>query len=134
MPVMNAHLNPQPDRLEPVRNYTQAFDFNDDLPIDVSEAAREAGLQLHVRISRDAWDVCVALSRAARSAGCSEPSRLSDVLTMLAWALERGHTGSPAAFEVSCITRGARPTSVPLLAASDSSHGAVTLVLPEELS
>ena len=53
---------------------------------------------------------------------------------MLAWALERSHAEGPVSFEVSCITRGARPTSVPLLAIHQHSHGAVTLVLPEELS
>lgn len=131
---MNAHLNPQPDHLEPVRGYTQALDFDDDLPIDVSEAAREAGLHMRVRISRDAWDVCVALSPAARGAGCRERGRLSDVLTMLAWALERSHSDGPVSFEVSCMTRGARPTSVPLLAVHQYRPGAITLVLPEELS
>ncbi|MGH7297234.1 MAG: DUF6573 family protein [Polyangiaceae bacterium] len=131
---MNAHLNPQPDPLEPVRRLTQAPNLDDERPVDVSDAAREAGLRIPVSLSRDAWKVCVALSPAARSAGCCERTRLSDVLATLAWAMERSHAGHPVSFEVPCITRGARPTCVPLRAVPESSDGAVTLVLPEELS
>ena len=132
---MNTQSNPQPPALEPVRSYLSARAFDDETPVDVSDAAREAGLHSHVAICRDAWDLCVALHPAARTAGCDEHTRLSDVLTTLAWAMERGRPGQPLSFEVPCIASGPRPTCIPLRAIPGRSGDAqdqITLVLPEE--
>jgi hypothetical protein len=134
---MDEQLNPRTADLHVTTAYSHAAEPDHRLPLDVSDAAREAGLRLTVAISRDAWDLCVALNPAATRAGCDEHGRLADVLGMLAWALGRTRDDASVYFEVACLTHGARPTCIPLRAVRDPGSDAdaiLTVVLPEEIT
>ena len=132
---MDAQLHQDPSDFNFISGYHSTPGFDDDALVDVSEAAREAGLTCSVALSRDAWDLCVAMNPAAQRAGCDERGRLREVLSMLQWALGQSRRGSRVSFEVPCITHCLRPTCIPLrvVAGSDDDHGpAITLILPEQ--
>jgi hypothetical protein len=132
---MDEQLDSQLADFHPVTPYSPAPVFDDDTFVDVSDAAREAGLGFPVALTRDAWNLCVALTPAAERAGCDEHGRLLHVLSMLEWAVGRAGARCPVSFEVPCITHSVRPTCIPLRAvagAHDDAEPAVTLMLPEE--
>jgi hypothetical protein len=132
---MDAQLHQDPSDFSFINGYHPTRAFDEDALVDVSDAAREAGLPCSVALSRDAWTLCVAMTPAARAAGCDERSRLHDVLSMLQWALGQSRRGSRVSFEVPCITHGLRPTCIPLqvvAGSDDADEPAITLILPEQ--
>jgi hypothetical protein len=132
---MDAQLHQDPSDFSLISGYHPTPPFDEDALIDVSDAAREAGLACSVALSRDAWTLCVAMNPAAQAAGCDERGRLHHVLSMLQWALGQNRRGSRVSFEVPCITHSLRPTCIPLqvVAGSDDDDGStITLILPEQ--
>ena len=91
---MDAQLYQDPSDFSFISGYHPTPACDKDALVDVTDAAREAGLACSVALSRDAWTLCVAMNPAAQAAGCDERSRLHDVLSMLKWALGQSRRGS----------------------------------------
>jgi hypothetical protein len=86
-------------------------------------------------LTRAAWELCVALSPAAKRAGNDERGRLWDVIWMMRWAVGRSRGGSDIAFELLCVTGSVRPSRVALRAAvgpGDDAEPVVTVMLPDD--
>jgi hypothetical protein len=63
---------------DPIHSYTRADALRDGVLIDVSPAAREAGIRYPVALTRAAWQRCV---KVPRGVPCQdEEGRLWDVL------------------------------------------------------
>ena len=121
--------------LELISAYSRAEALADGVLVDVTETAREAGFLYPVALTRAAWELCVALSPAAKRAGTDERGRLWDVLMMMRWAVGRSRGGPEIAFEVLCVTTSVRPSRVALRAVvgpGDDAAPVVTVMLAEE--
>jgi len=117
-----------------VSNYTRAQAIADGTLIDVTATAREAGFKVPVALTRAAWDLCVALSPAAKKACNDEAGRLWDILWMLRTAAARAST-SEVQFAVLCVTKRVRPGLVRLrsvIAGDDDGKPAITVMLSDE--
>jgi hypothetical protein len=121
--------------LELISAYSRAEALADGVLVDVTEAAREAGFLYPVALTRAAWELCVALSPAAKRAGTDERGRLWDVLMMMRWAVGRSRGGPEIAFELFCVTTSVRPSRVALrsvVGPGDDGEPVVTVMLTEE--
>jgi hypothetical protein len=120
-----------------ISTYPRSEALADGVLVDVTETAREAGFVLPVAMTRAAWDLCVALTPAAKQAGNDERGRLWDVLWMLRWAIgrSRGSGDSEIRFGLLCVTESVRPSRVVLrgvVGPGDDGLPVVTVMLPEE--
>ncbi len=121
--------------LELISAYTRAEALSDGVLVDVTDTAREAGFLHPVALTRAAWELCVALSPAAKRAGTDERGRLWDVLWMMRWPVGRSRGGSQITFELLCVTTSVRPSRVALrsvVGPGDDGQPVVTVMLPEE--
>jgi hypothetical protein len=121
--------------LELISVYTRAEALADGVLVDVTDTAREAGFLYPVALTREAWDLCVALSPAAKRAGNDERGRLFDVIWMMRWAVGRSSGGPQVTFELLCVTTSVRPSRVALrsvVGPGDDGEPVVTVMLPEE--
>jgi hypothetical protein len=80
---------------EIIHTYTRAQAIADGVLKDVTETAREAGFTHHTVVTEGVWNQCVALSEAARNAGCDERGRLWDVVWMASCAARKAARGKP---------------------------------------
>jgi hypothetical protein len=121
--------------LELISAYSRAEALADGVLVDVTKTAREAGFLYPVALTRAAWELCVALSPAAKRAGTYERGRLWDVIWMMRWAVGRSSGGPAIAFELLCVTTSVRPSRVALrsvVGPGDGGEPVVTVMLPEE--
>jgi len=121
--------------LELISAYTRDEALSDGVLVDVTDTAREAGFLHSVALTRAAWELCVALSPAAKRAGTDERGRLWDVLWMMRWAVGRSRGASQITFELLCVTTSVRPSRVALrsvVGPGDDGQPVVTVMLPEE--
>jgi hypothetical protein len=121
--------------LELISAYSRAEALADGVLVDVTKTAREAGFLYPVALTRAAWELCVALSPAAKRAGTDERGRLWDVIWMMRWAVGRSSGGPEIAFELLCVTTSVRPSRVALrsvVGPGDGGEPVVTVMLPEE--
>src|SRR5208283_2814741 len=100
--------------LELISAYTHSEALSVGVLVDVTETAREAGFLYPVALTRAAWELCVALSPAAKRAGNDERGRLWDVIWMMRWAVGRSRGGPEVTFELLCVTTSVRPSRVAL--------------------
>ncbi len=132
---MDMQLQSEPFEFEIVSHTSRAAALEDGDLIDITYAAKEVGIQLPVAISREAWNLCVAMTPATRESRHTQARRLHDVVSMLLWAMRRSAPGRDIAFEVRCVTTNLRETCIPLRANvtyGDYAEPVMTLVLPEE--
>jgi hypothetical protein len=115
-------------------SYSREQAIADGVLIDCTELAREAGFRYPVVLTRGAWDLCVALSPAAKEAGNDEKGRLWDVLWMASLAAFRAESAE-SAFQLRCVTEEVRPSLVTLRAVvgpGDTPQPVITIMLPGE--
>jgi hypothetical protein len=118
-----------------ISEYTRAQALDDGALVDVTEAAREAGLRCPVALTRAAWELCVALSPAARRACNDERGRLWDVLWMMQIAVRRNRDALVVVFALRCVTTTVRPSHVALrsvIGPGDHGEPVITVMLPDE--
>jgi hypothetical protein len=105
------------DDFEVISTYTRAQAIEDGVLVDCSTLAREAGFKYPVALEREAWEKVVALTPAAKAAGCDETGRLWDVLILLHFAIRSAKgSASRVRFGVSCVTDSRQPELVQLVA------------------
>jgi hypothetical protein len=134
-PIMDDKTQTDATDLELISVYTRAEALADGVLVDVTDTAREAGFLYPVALTREAWDLCVALSPAAKRAGNDERGRLFDVIWMMRWAVGRSSGGPQVTFELLCVTTSVRPSRVALrsvVGPGDDGEPVVTVMLPEE--
>jgi hypothetical protein len=105
--------------------------------VDISAHARDFLITFPVAITREAWDLTVAVNPAAKRRGDTEADRVSDVVWMLLFVVRRmAKDGATvpfvADFGVMCMTPRARIEFVRLRAVVDDDAGATvaTVMLP----
>jgi len=67
---------------EVIHTYTRRQAIEDGTLIDVSEMAKEAGINWPVAVTKTVWEAYVRTDEVDRSHGQSEPGRLWDILWM----------------------------------------------------
>src|SRR5262245_21297818 len=72
-----------------ISRYTRAAALADGTLVDVSAMGREAGIRYPVAMTRAVWNTYVALTRAAKRAGCDERGRCWDIVWMLRYGILR---------------------------------------------
>ena len=97
-----------------ISEYTRAQAIADGVLVDVTQDASKAGFRCPVALTRAVWDLCVALSPAAKRACNDESGRLWDVLWMMRCAARRNSTSAEQVFALRCVTTRVRPTHVAL--------------------
>ena len=119
-----------------IHAYSRAQAIADGVLVDCSALAREAGIRVPVALTRAAWDLCVALSPAAKDALNDEQGRLWDVLWMMSMAIRRqAGNGDRLLFSLNCVTERVQPSRVTLRAVigpGDSAEPVLTVMLPDE--
>jgi hypothetical protein len=117
-----------------IDTYSRADALADGVLIDVSDTAREAGILYPIALTTLAHETCVALTDAARDAGCDEDGRLWDVLMMYRYAA-KGSAGSKVEFNVLVVRDAEEPTLVELCAVvgpGDAAEPVITIMVRGE--
>ena len=133
---------------DPIHTYTRAQAIEDGVLVDVSEAARDAGILWPVAATAAVWADCVAWSDADEQrkrdyTGQSESGRLWDLCWMLSLSMQsaarRGlDARKPLSFELARVPRegrGVRPRAVRLLfivGPGDAGEPVITILQPNE--
>ena len=132
---------------DPIHTYTRAQAIEDSVLVDVSEAAREAGILWPVAVTAAAWADCVAWSDADEQrkrdyTGQSESGRLWDLCWMLSLSMQaaasRGRATQKLSFVLSRVPRegrGVRPRLVRLhfiVGPGDAGEPVITVLQPDE--
>lgn len=130
-----------------IHTYTRAQAIEDSVLVDVSEAAREAGILWPVAVTAAAWADCVAWSDADEQrkrdyTGQSESGRLWDLCWMLSLSMQaaasRGRATQKLSFVLSRVPRegrGVRPRLVRLhfiVGPGDAGEPVITVLQPDE--
>jgi hypothetical protein len=117
-----------------IHRYSRAEALADGVLIDVSAAAREAGIRWPVALTRAVWERCVTVPPGV--ACQDEAGRLWDVCWMLACAARRSE-GAEVRFGVH-VRNGTREGTPPLVrlkalcGPGDDGEPVVTVMLPDE--
>lgn len=128
-----------------VHRYTRAEAIADGVLVDISAdpelgpLVQQAGLRFPLAMTAEAFSLYVALTPAAKQAGCDIKGRLWDILTMLHRAirreLARDSDTDSVVFGFLCVVDEPRPVRVRLKAVvgpNDSGAPVFTLLLPEQ--
>jgi hypothetical protein len=123
------------EKADLIHVYTRAEAIRDGVLIDVSAAAREAGIRYPVALTRAAWERCVAVPPGVLCQ--DEAGRLWDVLFLLRRAIGRSAGGPVVRFGVHVRNdnREGTPPLVRLKAVcgpGDNSEPVLTGMLPDE--
>ena len=119
---------------ESIHAYTRARALADDVLVDVSAMAREAGIRFPTAVTRAVWDSYV---RVPPGVLCQdEPGRLWDICGMLRCAIGQA-TGDTVRLQlhVRCDNHGRRPPLITLKAVcgpGDQGEPVITVMVPEE--
>ena len=119
-----------------IYSYTRKQAIADGVQVDVSSAAKEAGIRFPVFITRTAFDAYVTVP--PNVSGQDEAGRLWDLVWMLRFAIRKAQTGQtrlPFALYVRNDNR--RPQLVKLVAMCgpldmDDAQPAITIMMPDE--
>ena len=119
-----------------IHTYTRAQAIEDDVLIDVSEMAYEAGFRWPVAVTAGVW-AYVEPTRELEAQGQSTEGRLWDTLWMASLAARRASTGTiQVTFEVAYIQKpGKGPETVSLKMVArpgDEGEPVMTIMLPGE--
>jgi hypothetical protein len=123
------------DPADIISRYTRADAFRDGVLIDVSAAAREAGIRFPVALTAAAGQECVAVPPGVTCQ--DEAGRLWDVLWLLRWAIARGGSRSEVRFGVH-VRHDNRERTPPLVrlkavcGPGDGDEPVITVMLPGE--
>jgi len=128
------------DQAEVIHSYSRKQAIEDGILVDVSEAAREAGFNVHTVVTRAVWEECVAWSDEdnRRQTYQDESGRLWDVLWMGAFVARCRRNVSKLLYEFRCIPRGGRgrlPRKKVLklhIGPGDEGEPVITIMLPNE--
>lgn len=132
---MRSEDNPSPFG-DVVYSYTRAQAIADGSQVDVSQTAREAGIQFPVFLTRGVFDRCVVKPDGV--SGQDEAGRLWDILTMLRHAIHKATSAqNRLTFSLQVVNQRSRKELVHLVAACgpldmDKPNPAITVMLPGE--
>ncbi len=121
---------------EVIYSYTRKQALADGFQVDVSETAKEAGIQFPVFLTRAVFDAYVAVPPNVN--GQDLAGRLWDVLWMLRFAIQKAQQGTDRlTIELLVRNDNRRPKLVKLLATCgpldiDDPSPAITVMLPDE--
>jgi len=118
---------------EVIFQYTRAQAIEDGVLIDVTEKAREAGINFPTAVTAAVWEQCVTVPEKAHCQ--DEIGRLWDILTVLRFTIIRSKGGQEVAFTVAVQNGPGRPKPVRLKALcgpGDSGEPVITIMLPHE--
>jgi hypothetical protein len=123
------------DESDLIHSYSRAQAIADGVLIDVSEAAREAGIRYPVALTAAVWATCVAVPPGVVCQ--DEAGRLWDLVWMLRCAIGRSGGGPEVRFGVHVRNdnREGTPPLVRLKALcgpGDDGSACITVMLPEE--
>lgn len=119
----------------PIHVYGRAEGIEDEILVDVSETAREAGFSVPVALTIGAWQDCVTCGLC--QAYQDESGRLWDVLLMAAQAARRG-SGERITFQLYRVPRRGRSirprltTLHMVIGPGDAGEPVITIMLPGE--
>jgi hypothetical protein len=117
-----------------IYSYSRAQAIEDGVLIDVTTAAREAGLKFHTAVTAAVWNEFVTVP--AKATWQDESGRLWDVVWMLAYAIRQQSEPSPVLeFElhVQNDNRGPKPVKLKAVCGpGDDAEPVITVMLPEE--
>jgi hypothetical protein len=119
-----------------VHRYSRAQALADQVLVDISDVARDAGIRYPIAVTATAWALAVDLTDAARAAGCDRVGRTWDVCWMLRWAMANAapHVDD-LQFRVLVVRDQIEPTLVTLRAIcgpGDDGEPVITVCIPEE--
>lgn len=117
-----------------ISTYSRAEAIADGTLVDVTGAAREAGIKHPTAVTREVWELYVALSPAAAEAGNDEAGRLWDILWMLRCAA-KNNASDELEFQLYVVTTETKPSLVTLKAMcgpGDDAAPVITILLPEQ--
>ena len=119
----------------PIDVYTRSEAIEDGVLVDVSETAKEAGIEYPVALTRCVWDQYVTPDERSRPLGQSESGRLWDVLQLYRFAARRSSGGSKMSFGLYFIMKRNQKRFIVLKATvgpGDNAEPVITIMLPEE--
>lgn len=123
---------------EVISSYSRAQAIADGVLVDVSSAAKEAGLKFPVAMTRAAYEDCVTWTAedSKRQTHQDESGRLWDVVWMLRCAAKNG--GSEMRYSLYRVPRGGRgmkarlTTLKAICGPGDTAEPVITIMLPNE--
>jgi len=121
---------------EIIYSYTRKQAITDGFQVDVSSAAKEAGIRFPVFITRTAFDAYVTVP--PNVSGQDEAGRLWDVVWMLRFAIRKaaqGHSRLPFALYVRNDNRAPRLVKLVAMCGPldmDAPQPAITVMMPDE--
>jgi hypothetical protein len=123
------------DEADLIHRYSRADALRDGVLVDVSQAAREAGIRYPVALTRAVWERCVAVPPCVCCQ--DEAGRLWDVVWLLRLAVGRRSGGPEVRFgvHVRSDNREGTPPLVRLKALcgpGDDGSPCLTVLLPDE--
>jgi len=116
-----------------ISSYTRTEAIADGVLVDVSDRAREAGINFPTAVTSTVWARCVEVPAACPWQ--DEEGRLWDVLWMLRYAVGRSNNVSELTFVVLVQNSERGPKEVQLKAVcgpGDAGEPVITVMLPEE--
>lgn len=114
--------------------YTRKEAIEDGALIDVTEAAKEAGIKWPVALTDTVYNMFVEIPRGLEGEGQSISGRLWDILTMFRYAAKNGD-GSEILFKLGVRNRPGITKTVTLKSVcgpGDNMEPVITIMLPEE--
>lgn len=121
------------DEFNLIYRYSRADAIRDGVLIDVTEAAKEAGLRYPTAITRAVWEHYVRVPEGVTAQ--DERGRLWDVVFMLRFAITRAPEGDVLLYTVFVRNDDTAPKAVKLKAIchpGDEGEPVVTVMLPDE--
>jgi hypothetical protein len=116
-----------------ISRYTRAQAIEDGFLIDVTKAAREAGISFPTALTATVWECCVTVPEKA--SWQDDNGRLWDLLTMLRYAIISSTGGRQVAFSVAVQNDTRRPRRIDLKAicgSGDDGEPVITIMMPDE--
>ena len=132
--TMNNPFSEQAEEFHVIHTYTRKQAINDGVLVDVSETAKEAGINFPVAVTTAVWGLYVVPSEDLESFGQSVSGRLLDLLWM--FRLQALKTNSSLLF-YSCIflNKDEKREEVKfkaLCGPGDNCEPVITIMLPDE--
>lgn len=117
-----------------IYSYSRQQAIEDEVLVDVSQTAREAGIKYPVAVTQAVWAEVVEPDDKAKAHGESIAGRLWDVLWMLRVAIKAGMSRDTVRYYL-IVTKGGRQHRQELRAVcgpGDTADPVITIMLPNE--